>query len=622
MIAKSNRASTCVIGGGTYRETVHVSSLSKHAQAFVAAPGQVPVVSGLEALRGLHWTKTAKKCTFATELPAGAPASFEQLFYRGNMMVEARWPNLAVDRLTHSVLDRKTWQPMSKGTTYGHVVHPDLSNFNFSWNGALATLNVGHQFYTWTRHVEGHRVGSPSFNYSMDLPGLAMWKSGLNTPKWRDWGKNQFFLSGKLEALDAPGEWFLETFGTKNATTPRRRLYFRPNDRCAPPRPFSVEVKTRHYAFISTHERCLQWSGHIARDISSTVVLRGLLLKGATFKLPCCNRCAVENVTLSFPTYVREIVEMQAANKSGYQWDSGKHSPGTLLAGANSTIQDTVLRMSNAGGLAVRGDNNTVRNVLIDRTDWLGTLTFCPLSVQGNQNSVLNTTVRYFGNAGVVTGIPNTAPGPPQLPPMAMRGRRLTVAYSHIHHGGLIGSDSALLYAGSGWGTAGLHWHHNWIHHATEKCLRGDDQSRNMSVHHNVVFDCGVSLWNHNSYRAGLGLVLKGNGHDIYSNTVFRCNTSDMCLPTCVEKLKSFRKQYPRKEQNNATLVLNTVSAVLSGQCGCSNNTCGGDKRAIFRGADSMLGLVAPDKFDFRPTAASPLVDAGVERAPYTVRFA
>ena len=71
--------------------------------------------------------------------------------------------------------------------------------------------------------------------------------------------------------------------------------------------------------------------------------------------------------------------------------------------------------------------------------------------------------------AGVVTSIPNTPPAPltpknrTQKPPQPMTDRRTEVAYCHIHHGGLIGKDSAALYTG-GWASAGLEWHHVRAH--------------------------------------------------------------------------------------------------------------------------------------------------------------
>ena len=208
-------------------------------------------------------------------------------------------------------------------------------------------------------------------------------------------------------------------------------------------------------------------------------------------------------------------------------------------------------------------------NSLISFTDWVGALTYAPLGVHGNQMHVTRCTVRDFGNAGVVTSIPNVAPGLQndsgiQTSPKAMAGRYLEVAYSHIFNGARVGEDTAALYSG-GWAAAGTHWHHNWVHDTTEKCLRFDDQSENASVHHNVMYNCGEPEYDPSSHTAsGFGLVAKGDGHLIYANTIFQTNASDMCLSSCVEKLKPFRRQYPRVEQNVHTQVFNTAAAAFA----------------------------------------------------------
>ena len=110
------------------------------------------VISGLEALPlSTGWARH-RGCVFRTlaPLPPGDMRRAQQLFYGGQMMVEARFPNVDVAQLPQEALSRGSWQPTGKGSVYGRVVDPALANANFSWNGALATLQVAHQFFTWT----------------------------------------------------------------------------------------------------------------------------------------------------------------------------------------------------------------------------------------------------------------------------------------------------------------------------------------------------------------------------------------------------------------------------------------------------------------------------------------
>jgi hypothetical protein len=137
----------------------------------------------------------------------------------------------------------------------------------------------------------------------------------------------------------------------------------------------------------------------------------------------------------------------------------------------------------------------------------------------------------------------------------------------------------------------------------TEKCLRFDDQSENASIHHNVVYNCGTPKFDPSSgTSSGVGLVAKGDGHLIYANTIFHANASELCLSSCVEKLKAFRKQYPRVGQNVRTRVFNTAAARSVGRCGCpSGSPPGGNFSAVFTGAD--LGLADVAAHDYRPAS-------------------
>ena len=72
-----------------------------------------------------------------------------QLFYNGRMMVEARWPNIDVNNVGDASMAKAAWRKVGDNTTYGTVHDPALRT-NFM-DGALATLNVAHQWNTWTR---------------------------------------------------------------------------------------------------------------------------------------------------------------------------------------------------------------------------------------------------------------------------------------------------------------------------------------------------------------------------------------------------------------------------------------------------------------------------------------
>ena len=101
---------------------------------------------------------------------------------------------------------------------------------------------------TWTRTVTAHDTERGTLDYPQDLPGLAgydptkypamaaLW-DGCNHAKC-----NQYFLSGKREALDHPAEWFHDVGAGE--------LYFYPPSCAAPPAGSTLEIKARSYGFM------------------------------------------------------------------------------------------------------------------------------------------------------------------------------------------------------------------------------------------------------------------------------------------------------------------------------------------------------------------------------------
>ena len=593
---------SCDVAPGVYRESVTIS----HDGASFRGRAGVSL-SGLDRLDGLEWARTSMPgCVFRTNVNASLPR-ISQLFADGAMMVEARWPNLGdITNVGDATMSPGAWRKVSAGSAYGRVVDPAL-RVNFSWVGALATLNVAHQWNTWSRNVTAHNPSNGTFDYPMDLPGLAGYDPVQYPSMARIWNGcnhakcNQYYLSGKLEALDAPGEWFHDTADST--------LYFYPpvpqrGSACNPPTDIALEYKARDYALTAADR--------------TGVAVHGIAFTGATMRVANCTGCTLTNLTLRFPTYDREVKELNAAKGAVAQ---------TTIEGTHIRVANITLTQSSNNGLLLAGNNVSLDNCMISYTDWLGALTYRPLGVTGNQISVTRCTVHDFGNAGVVTYLPNVPPAQPggqQKPPQPMAGRRLEVAYTHIFNGARVGEDTAALYSG-GWAAAGVVWHHNWVHDTTEKCLRFDDQSENATIHHNVVYNCGEPTSDPSSAsNSGIGLVAKGDGHVIYANTIFQTNYTEMCLSNCIEKLKPFRNQYPRIMQNAHSQIFNTVANSSKATCECSGNTPpGGNLTGIYRKAETaeQLGLMDVSNHDYRPKASSPLVDAGVVFPPYTDGF-
>jgi len=78
-------------------------------------------------------------------------------------MANARWPNVnltagAPASLPGGPLDKGTWARTSNATRLrdGVVAADTLGATNVDWSGALATLNVGYRFLTWTRTVTNY----------------------------------------------------------------------------------------------------------------------------------------------------------------------------------------------------------------------------------------------------------------------------------------------------------------------------------------------------------------------------------------------------------------------------------------------------------------------------------
>lgn len=558
----------CLVRAGTYRETVRPRTGGQVGDPirYAACPGEKVTISGTETI-ATPWT-VCKGSIYQAKVDHDV----EQLFVDGEMMIEARWPNMPFEDLW----DRSCWANSGNGSAYEKMIDPKLAETNTDWTGAIATLNVAHQFHTWTRRVSKHKKGTDVFEYVGNMGKLS---GTIGKPG--HWSDDYYYLSGKLEALDSPSEWFYD----REAKT----LYLWTRDGTSPAE-HAVEVKVRDRGFEVT-------------DLNE-IHLIGFHFFACTFQFDNTVHSLVDDCHLLFPTYARELEDSK---------DDGA-SPTTSMSGSHNTIRNTTLGFTPLAGLVMDGAYNTLENNLVHDVCWNGSLRYPAISLRAgdtpanewNPTIVKGNTVYNAGSAGI-----------------GFRGQAYTIEYNHVHHCGLMSHDVAAIYT-SGPSIAGSTVCYNWVHDCHPEIehgkniglgIRADDQCRNMSVHHNAVWDVGLD-----------GIVMKGEYHKVYNNTVFHTQPefqygNSIRMDTEPEPYKAWRMDSPLfSEQNAHSLVFNNVTGLIRAEFRKPTPFVH-RSNAVHNQLNYSPELRDPERFDFRPNDHSSLIDAGISMPGITDSF-
>eukprot|EP01060_Flectonema_neradi_P022524 TRINITY_DN30774_c0_g1_i1.p1 TRINITY_DN30774_c0_g1~~TRINITY_DN30774_c0_g1_i1.p1 ORF type:complete len:673 (+),score=92.48 TRINITY_DN30774_c0_g1_i1:60-2078(+) len=610
-VDNAEEGDTCKIGPGIWREEVVTSK-------GITIEGEGPDVTKMYGTKSVpdNW-KLWKGSIYSQDLTGEFQYRTQQVFVDDVFISEARWPNADLSDMLNVT---KSWKEAAYGTTYGQITDPDLSKTNVDWNGAIATINPDKRVLTFTRTVWDYNKTAGTFNYSLPLPG----------EKPRDlktYIGTRYFLSGILAALDSPGEWFLDE------TT--WRLYVWMPDGKPPGNRVSMKV----------NDLCV--SGK-QTSLNKPISVKSLSMFSCTFTLLNCTGCLANNISLTYPSYTRRIEFLEVPVP-------GPMPNITMIQGDGNTISTVSLIHSNHGGMLTIGSNNTITDVLVISTDWLGTLDFPPIQigfgpsncgkgvdddehndiramrtnlshcghwlggkpdpltqVMGTGNVIRHVTVTGFGNSGIVTT---------QL--------SCEVSYAHISMGGMIGCDHAGIHAdnlpapcmyqaNSTNCTKAIH--HNVVHDCREKCIRGDDASLNISAHHNVVFNCGTPYRDPRCGGSASGLVLKGDYHLSYYNTIFNVSTRRPCHgdfvpftgmgpppPSCDNPGKP-----ACSPMNKHSTFLDIAAAVIYTAGGPPMNESVKFSGGFYHGQLDSMQLEDPENFNFAPKKTSPMYMTGI----------
>lgn len=315
---KMKAGDTCIIGTGTYRETVRPagSGTAGAPITFCALPEDSAVVSGCDVVTGWsHFDGDIHRAPIDWTLEIGC----NQVFVDGSMLLEARFPNGTTD-LLKPVLTPATTLANQKVTFAGLDQPAD------AWKGAIY----------WGRHAPNWAVTAGRISASS--PGGVTCSDNIGF-WWFD-GAGEGCVIGALAGLDSESEFFND--GT--------HLYL-----CAPPgtdlASKKIEAKRRLRAFDCSSR--------------SHIVIRNLHIRAATVDFANARNCVLEECSVLYPVMASAAGQLYSA------W-SPDCNGGIFLSGNGNTVRRCLVAYSAHCGIVLDGTEQTVENCVVHDVNWVG----------------------------------------------------------------------------------------------------------------------------------------------------------------------------------------------------------------------------------------------------------
>jgi hypothetical protein len=341
---------TLLLRAGNYYENVTVvaSGTASAPITLAAYPGETPTLIGAQPVSG-PWT-VYNGSIYA----ASWPTQPMQVFSDGHLLNEARWPNSPIEDLasmTHSVADAGNATSLTKAG----LPPVDLT-------GAWLRVMAGQAWVAYDRQITSDNQSS----------GVLSWNQPVNEmseliPR----RGNSFFVYGKLDLLDAPGEWYWDS-----AT---QMLYVWTQDGASPTGRIEAGVAP---AVLNLSNQ-------------SYIIVNGLQARGGWFNLQNSTACAIKNFLLYAPNWVRGY--------DGYNV-SPEYMGGIDVSGSGNLINGGMIEFAGRASIHLAGSGNTVEQVTIQDSGLTWSNDAGIVSMDGNQELIQNNTIQRTALAGLTMG--------------------------------------------------------------------------------------------------------------------------------------------------------------------------------------------------------------------------
>ncbi|HEX8577316.1 MAG TPA: T9SS type A sorting domain-containing protein, partial [Flavobacterium sp.] len=391
-----------------------------------------------------------------------------------------------------------------------------------------------------------------------------------------------FYLWGKYELLDTPGEWFRKP----DEEGGMLYLYFPPG---VNPNNQVVEIKSagenRNYAFWIFDR--------------SHITIKNIKIRGAYISVSrTCSNITIDGVDVEYGDHATIIP---------YWYGGGAASINSSQP--NTIIKNCKVAYSAGGGIAISGNDSKAINNVVHDTGYMGNGGSSVSATSGLNMELKNNTGWNVASAnvidfrfardtkvwyndasqsgkitfdgGMLMGAVYRTDTEPYYIPVYAEGTE--IAYNYIHGGqGLSGGDF--------FGTSGIYFEghlHDYV------------------IHHNVIWNVGGGINMPDSNYSGF---------KIYNNTLYEAPMVLYNRPNIVNveiKNNVFTRFVSGGDYHTTSSVLKNLTTLID------------YRTSVY--PDNIYApnpqFTNPENLNFMPLAGSPLIDAGMELPPYTDRF-
>ena len=541
----------CYIRQGRYHETISIDNLdgtstspvifTNYNNERVVIDGTIPITSS--------WTQIGSSNLWRTKLTQ----DIWQLFINWEEQVMARWPNAKFNDGT--IWDNDNY--WAKGTidddenaySNGTIIDDPYTNST----GTLISLNAQGFDLDETNKEAIAILNLGSFrtwsrlvtNHSGNTFNYA------TVPSWKT-KHHYYYLEGKKEFLDQEGEWWVDTYNNNDS------LYYVAASGVDPNK-LDFRGKVQSYAFSVNASEYLQ--------------IKNLEFFATTVYFSNGDNCLVYGCNFMYPSCSKRMIRIVDTEPEMTKFASGS---------SGSTIRKCAFRNTDGTALEMWGGVDTVDNCYFNKIDY---------SVADNSSIML--TIRMNGTSNVFrkntihkTGASATI----------MIGDAGLAEYNNIYDTGYLQSDGAMIQFMEDQQNGAI-CRYNWLHDTEKYGARfdhsGDADGTNGLMHHNLAWNC----------ESG-GIMVKGNNHQVYNNTVLNSGSKNDII---VFQVNSSDHSNTIVKNNAADKIANHRTNDVEVNFGTYTNNWNGYKESV------TLNSILEDTSNnlFYPGSSSPLIDAG-----------